>query len=153
MTRYETDDYVPPVAVHYDDDAISAEPTADNDLEALADHLATATRTVLQTFNVETATISAAVVLRIYTVPAVADDLIDLALAHADGSTLITGAGSWRDDTGAVQSERAAIVETVTTATSARVIAERATAIARKYGETAILITTAELTTAEVTYL
>jgi len=101
------------------------------------------TTTTLETVDHET---DHAVVLRIYTAQDLAPDLVDAVLTVSTGATVIQTRGYWRDESGAVVVEPAVVVEVITmTDHEHATITAYADSIGAKYGETAILTTTARV--------
>ncbi len=98
-----------------------------------------ATRTVLELIEPE----QTSTVLRIYTVPAVAEDLVGLILDVSDGATVLRASGYWRDPAGNILSERAAVIETVLDTRHAETVKRYAQSMGAKFGESCVLITSA----------
>ena len=70
------------------------------------------------------------------------------------GMTTTTGVGSWRDDTGRLVTEPAAVLELVVSRAQVPTVTRLAAVVARAATtETAILVTTTDITTAATVYL
>ncbi len=107
----------------------------------------TATRLETVDSNSEHAT-----VLRIYTARDLVRELVDAVLSVSAGATILDTRGFWRDESGAIVAEPGVVVEVITTTDHEReTITRYADSIGAKYGETAVLITSAE-TVASLVY-